>query len=382
MKKRVLVLSQVIPPWFVDTITNALGEDVIVDFITGSKINGNVIPSPVYEADGFVSKFISWIKYYLFVRKWAKKNKKSEYNLIFATSNPPINSFLGLRLKKQFNVPFVMMNWDVYPQCIDLMIKNPVVHLICKIWHKCNNRNYPRIDKMVTIGDIVAQSINQDIENKIDIKVIPVGVDTKELTPKKKEENIFCINNNLVDKFIVLYSGKMGFGHNIELILQAAEKLKEYEDICFVFIGSGQKFNLVKDYCQEHQSKNIQLYPLQPDEMFPYSMACGDVGIVAEEIEMARLFMPSKTYSMIACGMPVIGICSDDDDLYNTVTEKEIGYCVTDNKVDSLCKYIIELYEDKEKLNSLKKTARECAEKYYDLAVITEEYRELFEKYL
>ena len=36
---------------------------------------------------------------------------------------------------------------------------------------------------------------------------------------------------------------------------------------------------------------------------------------LTQEERLAHLFLPSKTYSMMACGMPVIGLCSNKDDL-------------------------------------------------------------------
>ncbi len=382
MKKRVLILSQVIPQWYVDVIVHSLGEDVETTFITGSEICGNVISAPEYDSTSFVSRFVTWSKYFLFTYKWANKNKKEKYDLIFSTSNPPLNSFLGLRLKKVFKAPFIMMNWDIYPQCIDYMIKNTIVHQVCNIWHSLNNKNYPKIDKMITIGEVVAESINEKLKTKIDIPVIPIGVDTNLLIPREKNENLFCTEHKLENKFIVLYSGKMGYGHNVELILETAKKLRSYDDICFVFIGGGQKYSVVEDFCNAPENTNVFVFPYQPDEMFVYSMACGDIGIVTEESEMARLFMPSKTYSFISCGTPIIGISTDDDDLHNTIEQKGIGYCVTDNNPETLSKYILDLYMDKDKLTKLKNAARECAVQDYDIKKIEEQYSELFANFL
>lgn len=382
MKRHVLILSQVIPQWYVDVLTNSLGKDVETVFVTGSDVNANVVKAPEYNPTNFVTRVITWINYFLFAYKWARKHRTEKYDLIFSTSNPPINSFLGIRFKKIFKAPFIMMNWDIYPQCIDYMIKKPVVHLVCKLWHHFNNKNYHQIDKIATIGDVVAESINEPLKNKIDISVISIGVDTQSLIPREKNDNFFCKEHNLQDKFVVIYSGKMGYGHNIELILETAKKLSSYEEIKFVFIGSGQKYITVEKFCENSENNNVLLLPYQPDEVFAYSMACGDVGIVTEENEMARFFMPSKTYSMISCGMPVIGICSDYDDLHNLIENKGIGLCVTDNNVETLSSYILDLYKDKAKLTELKAIARDCAVKDYDIKKIEQQYSELFEQYL
>lgn len=379
---KVLVVSQVIPQWYVDVLTHALPQNADIDIITGSKVKGNVISSPQHDATSFKSRLICWWKHFKFINKWIKQNKHNHYDLIFAVSNPPINSYVGLKLKKVFSAPFIYMNWDLYPQCIDYMVENPVVHFMCKCWHLWNSNNYPKIDKILTIGDVVAKSINSELRNKIDIKVIPIGVDTKLMRPVLREENIFCLKHDLTDKFIILYSGKMGYGHNIEMIIEAAKKLRNYRDVVFVFIGNGQKYELVKAEAEKEDNSNILLFPFQDSEMFPYSMACGDVGVVTEEEKMAHLFMPSKTYSMMACGMPILGVCTDHDDLYGVITENEIGYAVTDGKADTFAEYVLKLYNDKEKLFALKENSRNAAIKFYDISAVERQYKELFEKYL
>lgn len=382
MSKNILIVSQVIPQWYVDLITEALPEDVQIDIITGSEVQGNIIASPKHNPKNFSSRIVCWFKHFVFMKKWIKQNKEKHYDLIFAVSNPPINSYIGLKLKKVFKAPFIYMNWDIYPQIIDLSIKNPIVHFVCMLWNRWNSKNYFKIDKMLTIGEVVSNSINSNMSKKIDIEVIPIAVDTKRLKPIKKAENDFCVQNDLNDKFVVLYSGKMGYGHNIELILSAAEKLKEYKDIQFVFIGEGQKYELVKNAVENKKAENIKLFEFQPEEIFPFSMACGDVGIVAEEEKMAHLFMPSKTYSMLACGMSVIGICSEGDDLYNLLNKSNFGYAVINSDKDKLCDYILNLYNNAQELSNFKSLARKCAEEVYDIAVIKKQYSNLFDKYL
>lgn len=381
MSKNVLIVSQVIPQWYVDLLTEALGPDTHIDIITGSDVRGNVISSPVHDPRSFVSRLRCWWRHYRFMSRWMRQNRHRHYDLVFAVSNPPINPYIGLKLKKLFRASFVYMNWDIYPQIIDLTIRNPLVHFVCSLWSGWNNRHYKKIDRMLTIGEVVSESINADLKQPIAIDVIPIAVNTKQLVPIAKADNSFRKENGLDGKFVVLYSGKMGFGHNIELILSAAQRLRSYEDIVFVFIGDGQKVSLVRDVV-DGGATNVRLFPLQPEEMFRYSMACGDVGVVAEEESMAHLFMPSKTYSMLACGMPIIGICSEHDDLQRLIADEKIGAAVTDGQAESFCRRVLEMYEDRERLAAMSETARLCAVEQFDLSVIKQRYIDLFESLL
>lgn len=381
--KNVLVVSQVIPQWYIDTLRNALGEESHIDVITGSDVTGvNVIPSPRHDARSFKSRLICWVKHYRFIKKWMNSNKHTHYDLIFAVSNPPINAAIGLKLKKLFDAPFVYMNWDLYPQVIEYGVRNVVGKTVSRLWHRWNNRNYPKIDRMLTIGNVMAETINNSLERKIKIDVLPVAVDTVRLRPIEKANNPFAVEHHLTDKFVVLYSGKMGVGHNIELILAASQQLKQYSEIKFVFIGDGPKYEVVKRFMAENNSPNILLLPLQQEEMFPFSIACGDIGIVSQEASMAHLFMPSKTYSMMACGEAIIGIGSEHDDLKCLIERTNVGFNISRKDVRYLANCILKLYDNCEMLNSFKSNARRIAESEYSISVMQSRYSKLFNRLL
>ena len=380
--KNVLIVAQAITQDYLDVLTAALGSAIHVDVMTGSKISGNVICSPKHDPRSLRTRFECWFRHYRFVNRWMRKNRQKKYDLIFMVSNPPINSYIGLKLKKQFQAPVLYMNWDLYPQCIEYMIKNPIAQFICRLWHGWNSRNYPKIDKILTIGNIIAESINKDLKQKVDIGVIPIAVDTKQLKPIRKEENPFCREHGLTEDFVVLYSGKMGYGHNIELILEAAEKLKEHSKIRFVFIGEGPKYALAEQFVKEHGLNNTLLFPLQPEDVFPFSMACGDVGIVSQESSMAQLFMPSKTYSMMACGMAIVGICSGHDDLQQLISTSCCGEVIDRPDSDMLADVLLHVYQNRELLEKYQKNALHVVRNKYARNVVVRQYADMFRNYL
>lgn len=378
--KKILVLAQVIPQWYVDVLTKAFGEESTITFITGSEVEADIIICPKHDPRSLKSRMICWMKYGHFVSKWARKNADKEYSCILAVSNPPINSYVGLKLAKRFKAAFVYVNWDIYPDVIERSISNPIAQFVCKLWHGWNRKNYSKIDRIVTIGDIMSEAILKDMPLNSNITVIPVASDVENLKPVSKEQNLFLKKNGLTDKFIILYSGKMGFGHNIEIILQASEQLMEYKDIAFVFIGEGPKYSLVQEYIENKSSKNVFLFPLQDKEMFPFSIASGDIGIVTQEEKMADLFMPSKTYSMMACGEAIISVSTKKDDLTALVEKKNIGECVTSDNAKDLSDKILYLYKNKGILEEYKKKSRTVAESEYGMDFIVSKYKELIDE--
>ena len=79
-------------------------------------------------------------------------------------------------------------------------------------------------------------------------------------------------------------------------ILDAATELEPKHEIHFLFIGEGKKYSLVEQHMKTHQLQNITLLPFQPEEVLPYSIASGDIGIVAYENGSQGCMIPSKTF--------------------------------------------------------------------------------------
>jgi len=379
--KRILIISQTLGQNYYSVIQKACGVNVHLTVISGSEVNcDNIIYSPAYKSTSVKSRLKCWKEHYLFVMRWAKENNNNNYDIILCTSNPPINALIGLRLKKLFKAKFIYVYWDLYPQVIETLMTGLISGIISHIWNVWNARNLVYIDQIVTIGEVLKESIQSRIKRRLNIKVVPFPVNTNFIRPINKLRNPFVIDNNLTDYFIVLYSGKIGKGHNIELILDAAEKMKTEKKILFVFIGDGEKKVLVEEYINKGY-RNVKLFPLQPWNKMCFSIACGDIGIVSQEQKSSQYFLPSKVFSMMSAGEAIVGICSNHDDLQRVIDENEIGISVKKNDVDMLCDAIRKLYEDEILLNQCKIKAREIAEKKYSNEVVSEMYKELFEDF-
>lgn len=381
--KRAILLMQSINQHLVDTYISALPERTEAIVFTGTEIKvdapHSIVKTPPHSPLSLVSRFKCWLAYAIAVRKWFKANKKKKVDLIFAVSNPPINSFLGVWLKKKFHAKFVYMEWDIYPQVIEETIGTVPVKCICRLWHMANNHVFPQIDKILTIGEKMKESICKPVKSPINVSVVPLYTDVERMKPVAKKENEFRRKLGLEDKFVVIYSGKMGIGHNIPLILDAAAMMEnEYSDIVFLMIGFGPGYKLT-DERVKCGAKNIVLLEPQPDDIFPFSMASGDVGIVSEEEKFAHLFLPSKSFDMMACGLPIVGITTVDDDLHNLIESNCVGKCVTDKQAETLKNAILYYYNNREELQRAGINARNAVVSQYTRSSISNLYKQIFE---
>ncbi len=120
----------------------------------------------------------------------------------------------------------------------------------------------------------------------------------------RKQNNPFIREHGIEDKFVVQYSGNIGLTHNVEALIDIAERLKEEKCILFQVIGRGPRQTVIKRLIEQRGLDNVQMLPFQSDEMFPYSLSAADLGVVILHESVGRGSVPSKAYNLMSFGIP------------------------------------------------------------------------------
>ena len=205
--------------------------------------------APKYNRSNKFLKFISWIKYTFYALLFILSLKNDDIVLI--SSNPPILGFCFypiLRIKK---IKYLILIYDIYP---DVLISDKIFSLnnfLVKLWFKANNILYKNSELVLTIGESMLKNIKN--KYKIDnISFLQPYVDTKSIRPLSYKENIFAPEYIDKEKFVIMYSGNMGYSHDMQTVLKAARLLKKNLKICFLFIGHGPGFDEVKKFIKKN----------------------------------------------------------------------------------------------------------------------------------
>ena len=149
--------------------------------------------------------------------------------------------------------------------------------------------------------------------------------DSRDLHPVAREENAFRNALGLNGKFVVLYSGNMGWGHPFDSIMAAVKTLAADQNLHFLFIGEGQRKPFIEDYVLTHQLQNITLLPYQSYELLSQSLSAGDVHLVCLDERLDGLLIPSKFYGALAVARPVIFLGSSQNEIAYVVEETRCG---------------------------------------------------------
>lgn len=108
----------------------------------------------------------------------------------------------------------------------------------------------------------------------------------------------------LGDAVVALYSGNIANKQGIDIIVEAAKRLRGRKDIVFVVCGEGPNREKLRDSARG--LGNIQFHDLQPREHLAGMLACADIHLLPQRPEAADLVLPSKLCNMLASGRPVV----------------------------------------------------------------------------
>ena len=367
---RLIMLNQMAGPLF-----RELAEDLSANFSKKSELYTghpdtlafidkidtlNITKAPLYNRKSKTTRILSWLNYTFFA--FFKIIFSPKGTLVLLVSNPPLLGPIALLLSKIRNLPYVILIYDMYP---DTMISFGVLRedsIAVRVWRSINKHVWEGASAVYTIGDVMAEKLSQQFDvNKTRLKhvgVVPPWADSENIRPIAKSSNPLAKELDQLDCLTVLYSGNMGISHDIDSMLKAAKLLRHRADIKFLFIGEGEKWQPAYDFAESEGLANVQVIPFQTEDRLPYTMALGDISLVALDKGAEGLMVPSKMYYYMAAGSAVIGICQGRNDLALSLSMGDSGLTVLPGDYEKLAENILYLANNPNKLQEFKDNAR------------------------
>ncbi|MEA4967202.1 MAG: glycosyltransferase family 4 protein, partial [Bacteroidaceae bacterium] len=277
-------------------------------------------------------------------------------------------------IKKIKKIKLIIIVHDVFPENLIVSGISNESKLVYKIAKRLFNYSYNKGDKLITLGRDMQKQIQNKVYNKDKVICIQNFADTNNIFPSQKEKNNILIENKIVNKFIVLFTGNIGRMQNIDSLLETICILNNDDDIHFLFIGEGAFVEKMKSYINENSLSNITMLPNMSREKENEFLNAGDVGLVSLVPNVMGTGVPSKTYSYMAAGKPILAFLDEDSEIALMTKEENIGWVVNPNNPIELAEKIIEIKNNKDEVIIKSKKSREVAVEKYSLDIITEKY--------
>ena len=292
---------------------------------------------------------------------------------VLAMSPPLTLGLTGWCTKIIRRAPLVFNIQDVFPDAAIQTgaISNKKIIAAAKWLERVS---YQRSDAVV----LLSQDLRTNIANKIDAKlhhrlhVIPNFVDTVAITPQDRMTN-YRNELGIGDQLVVMYAGNVGFSQSLNLVVEAAAKFPE---VAFVVNGDGAARKKLQEDCAE--LANVYFGDYQPIERLSEVLATGDIHLVPLRTGLAAVSVPSKSYSILAAGRPMLAAIDLNTEIPNMLQQSGAGIAVEPDNAPAFIEALGRLVNNRDQLSEMGANGRKWVETHASPASVAARYEEIF----
>lgn len=330
------------------------------------------------EGTGFLQRMI---RYCVFSLQCFWKSVVVPADVIFTGSGPPTQGVAVGLARKLTRKRFVYNLQDIFPDSLVHTGMCAETSVLMKIGRRMERFTYRSADTIITVSDDMRDNVLRKGVPAEKVHVVRNWIDTDAVRPVPQAENRLIGELGLPrGGFCVTYAGNLGMAQGIGTLVEAAELLREREDIRFVIFGGGSEEAAVRAMIRDRGLDNVSLFPLQPMERVPEVYSLGDVSLVACRRGTGGAGMPSKTASILACGRPVLASFDTGSELCRILQTQDCGVCVPPEDPAALASAIERLAAQPDAVARMGANARAFAERSLSRAPAVAEYIRLIEQ--
>jgi glycosyltransferase involved in cell wall biosynthesis len=276
-------------------------------------------------------------------------------------------------IAKRFKAKYIIDVVDLWPEsfvAFGLISKN---NPLAKIAYWAERWLYERADEIVFSMEggkdyIIEKGWDIESGGNIDLNKVHYinnGVDLKDFNLNKdlyKIEDLDLDNDKL---FKVLYIGSIRLANNLKQLIDAAEVLKDEDNIRFLIYGDGDDRLFLENYCKTNNLLNVKFKQKWIElKYIPYILSRSSLNILNYMPSPIVRFggSQSKSFQYMASGKP---ICANLQMGYCPITKYNLGIAKEFKNAEEYANAILSFVNmDSEEYNTICNNARKAADNY------------------
>jgi colanic acid biosynthesis glycosyl transferase WcaI len=313
-------------------------------------------------------------------------------DVVVCFTTPPFIALVGWFLRVVKGTKFVYWVMDLYPDApVACGIMKPN-SLTTKFFEHINRFCLRTADRTVVLGRCMYARVVQkgiDASGVTHIGVWPGqqdsdGQEASSGIDPDRSTNPYRAEWNLGERFVVMYSGNFGLGHDVGTMLEAARVLDSdpawSDRVRFVFAGGGKKKATVEQFVAEHKLMNCVLTGYQPRERLMDSLSCADLHLASLLNGFEGVMVPCKLFGIMAAQRPCAYIGNASGELSRILVEHDAGTTISQGDAQALVEYIKRLANDPAEVRRIGQNAYHALQESFSRAKACEQWRVLLEE--
>lgn len=258
----------------------------------------------VSQSKGILARLLNYFSF-VWTAYWRGRKLKS-FDYLMVESPPLFLGFTAMALSKKLKAKLIFNVSDLWPESAEKLgiVQNQLfLKLAYQLEAKCYERAY-----LIT-GQ--TQGIVADISKRFPTKEVywlPNGVNIDFYNPSHINEGGFRKKHGFsTSDILFFYGGILGHAQGLDVILHAANLLRDLPNIQFILQGSGPEKEKLQNLKSSLKLANVHfLEPVSKQEM-PAVLKAIDVALVPlKKLPLFEGAIPSKVFEALAMEVPLL----------------------------------------------------------------------------
>jgi glycosyltransferase involved in cell wall biosynthesis len=298
-------------------------------------------------------------------------------DIVISTSPQFFNGLAGYFVSRVKRCPWVLEIRDLWPESILAVGAIENRHII-GVLEAIERFVYRKADHIVPVTYAFREHILTRGGRADAITVIRNGVDLKFFESRDPDAD-YARELGVDGKFVAAYVGTHGMAHGLDLLIEAAERLRDRPDIVILLAGDGAERNRLLQEVERRNLTNIKLMGQLPKTDMPRLWSITNVSLVVlKKLDLFLTVIPSKLFESMAMRRPIIlGVAGESAEL---LRESGSGFAIEPENVDQLVAAIVRLADSPELCRELGAKGRAHVETNFDRQVLADRFEQLLVK--
>ncbi len=295
-------------------------------------------------------------------------------DVVLALTPPVPMAATGWLVARARRAPLVLDVKDIFPDvAVELgMITDP---RLVRAAYALERWSYARSAAITVLGEDMRANLAAKVPDPGKLTIIPNPVDVAAIRPMPAD-NGYRAEFGLSGKTVVMYAGNVGMSQSLDLLVDAARAYADRPDVVFVVNGGGSTLETVRRSAAG--LPNVVFVPFQPAGRLPEVLAAADVHLVPLRRGLARSSVPSKTYSILAAGRPVLASVDEGSTVAEIVEVSGAGLAVPPEDPAAFRAALGRLVDEPAIRARMGTAARAHVERTASATGVTDAYEQLF----
>jgi len=298
-------------------------------------------------------------------------------DVIVATSPQIFTALAGCILAWVKRRPFVFELRDLWPDSIaavGAMRDGPPLRLLRRLEYFL----YHRSAKIVSVTNAFKRILVGNGVSSEKIVVVRNGVDLKAFTPGPKPLEL-ARKIHVEGKFVAAYVGTICMAHGLEILLSAAEQLRNRMNLVFVLVGTGAEHAKLEADAKRRGLDNVVFVgSVDKEEVKRYWRLCDVALVLLKDVPLFLHVIPSKMFEAMGTGRPIVlGVQGESHEL---LKEAGAGIFIPPENSQKLAEAVARMMDDPHLLREMGDAGRKYVEAAFDRERLAREMLNVLEE--